>query len=198
MARTETPALLTRHGPGLRSRVGIVRLALFGSRAREQSRADSDIDVPVRFDGPTSSARHFGVQFCLDELLGGPGDPVTTEAPGPARAAAFPAKGCGPRPSPRRRGNGGSMSKRRGSSATRCLSSRSGQTACRLRLTQRVGTRCCAASNSWARPPPTCLQGCTPRRPRCRSAWSLFSAARQVLTLCLHSPLEAEIGSRNP
>jgi predicted nucleotidyltransferase len=55
-------------------------LALFGSRAREQARVGSDIDVLVEFDGPATSARYFGLQFYLEDLLGGAVDLVTNQA----------------------------------------------------------------------------------------------------------------------
>jgi uncharacterized protein len=78
--REQTLALLARHKGEVQRRFGVRRLALFGSRAREQSRADSDIDVLVEFDGPATSARYFGLQFFLEELLGGPVDLVTDQA----------------------------------------------------------------------------------------------------------------------
>lgn len=78
--RAETLALLSQHKPELQRRFGVLRLALFGSRAREQSRADSDTDVLVTFDGPANSARYFGVQFYLEDLLGSPVDLVTDKA----------------------------------------------------------------------------------------------------------------------
>ena len=80
MDRSQTLALLSQHKPELQRRFGVLRLALFGSRAREQSRADSDTDVLVAFDGPADSARYFGVQFYLEDLLGCPVDLVTDKA----------------------------------------------------------------------------------------------------------------------
>lgn len=80
MNRAQTVALLSRHKPEMERRFGVQRLALFGSRAREQSHADSDIDVLVEFDGPATSARYFGLQFFLEDLLGGPVDLVTEQA----------------------------------------------------------------------------------------------------------------------
>ncbi len=80
MDRAGTLALLSQHKPELQRRFGVLRLALFGSRARDQSRADSDTDVWVVFDGPASSARYFGVQFYLEDLLGCPVDLVTDKA----------------------------------------------------------------------------------------------------------------------
>lgn len=80
MNRADTLALLTRHKPELQRRFGVVRLALFGSRARESAREGSDADILVAFDGPASSARHFGVQFYLEDLLGCSVDLVTETA----------------------------------------------------------------------------------------------------------------------
>jgi uncharacterized protein len=80
MNRADTLALLAQHKPELQSRFGVTRLALFGSRAREQSREDSDADVLVAFDGPASSAQYFGVQFYLEDLLGCAVDLVTEKA----------------------------------------------------------------------------------------------------------------------
>ena len=80
MDRSETLALLSQHKPAMQHRYGVRSLALFGSHAREQSRADSDIDMLVEFDGPATSARYFGLQFFLEDLLGRPVDLVTTQA----------------------------------------------------------------------------------------------------------------------
>ncbi len=62
------------------ARFGVLDLALFGSTARDTARHDSDIDVLVKFDGPATSARYFGVQFFLEDLLGRPVDLVTDKA----------------------------------------------------------------------------------------------------------------------
>jgi len=80
MDRTHLLDLLTQHKPELQRRFGIVQLALFGSRAQEMARPDSDADILVTFDGPASSARYFGAQFYLEDLLGCPVDLVTDKA----------------------------------------------------------------------------------------------------------------------
>ena len=80
MKRDAMLALLLQHKPELQRRFGVVRLALFGSRAREQAREDSDADILVAFDGPASSKRYFGAQFYLEDLLGCPVDLVTETA----------------------------------------------------------------------------------------------------------------------
>ena len=80
MDRDQTLALLSRHKPEMQQRFGVRSLALFGSRARGQARADSDVDVLVEFDGPANSARYFGLQFFLEDLVNHPVDLVTRRA----------------------------------------------------------------------------------------------------------------------
>ena len=80
MNRTRTLELLAECKPALAARFGVTGLALFGSTVRDTARADSDIDVLVAFDGPATSARYFGVQFFLEDLLGRPVDLVTDKA----------------------------------------------------------------------------------------------------------------------
>jgi predicted nucleotidyltransferase len=80
MSRAATLSLLSQYKPEIQRRFGVRGLALFGSRAREQAHADSDIDVLVEFDGPATSARYFGLQFFLEDLLGGSVDLVTQRA----------------------------------------------------------------------------------------------------------------------
>lgn len=80
MDRSLTLQLLNQHKPELSRRFGVVELALFGSSARDEAHVDSDVDVLVRFDGPATSQRYFGVQFYLEDLLGRPVDLVTDKA----------------------------------------------------------------------------------------------------------------------
>lgn len=80
MNRASILALLAQHKPELNSRFGVVRLALFGSHAREQAREESDVDILVGFNGPASSAQYFGAQFYLEDLLGCAVDLVTEKA----------------------------------------------------------------------------------------------------------------------
>jgi uncharacterized protein len=80
MNRSQAIQLLTLHKPELARRFGVVRLALFGSSARNEAREDSDVDVLVSFDGPATSQRYFGVQFFLEDVLGRPVDLVTEKA----------------------------------------------------------------------------------------------------------------------
>lgn len=89
MDRRRTIALLTRSMPELRARFGVERLALFGSMVRGTGTASSDVDVLVAFDGPATSARYFGVQFFLEDLLGRPVDLVTERALRPELRSAI-------------------------------------------------------------------------------------------------------------
>ena len=80
MNRTQALQLLTQHKSELTRRFGVTDLALFGSTARNAARPDSDVDILISFDGPATSARYFGVQFYLEDLLGCPVDLVTDKA----------------------------------------------------------------------------------------------------------------------
>ena len=80
MDREQVLQLLAQHKPQLAHRYGALRLALFGSTARDSASAESDIDILVAFDGPATSQRYFGVQFYLEDLLDRPVDLVTEKA----------------------------------------------------------------------------------------------------------------------
>ena len=80
MNRQRTLELLTQSKPELHTRFGVISLALFGSTARDTASADSDVDILVRFDGAATSARYFGVQFYLEDLLECPVDLITESA----------------------------------------------------------------------------------------------------------------------
>lgn len=80
MNRKEALQVLARAKPELVRRFGVARLALFGSMARDEAHAGSDVDIVVSFDGPATSQRFFGVQFYLEDALGCPVDLVTEKA----------------------------------------------------------------------------------------------------------------------
>ncbi len=80
MDRAQTLTLLQQHKPTLIAEFGVQGLALFGSMARDRAGEESDIDILVRFEGPATSARYFGLQFYLEDLLGRPVDLVTDKA----------------------------------------------------------------------------------------------------------------------
>ena len=57
--------------------LGVKSLGLFGSVARGETRADSDVDLLVAFDGPATFDRYMDLKLFLEELLGRRVDLVT-------------------------------------------------------------------------------------------------------------------------
>jgi predicted nucleotidyltransferase len=80
MRKAQALKVLKDHKSALAEDFGVIRLALFGSTVRDSAGPDSDIDILVKFDGPATSARYFGVQFYLEDLLGQSVDLVTDKA----------------------------------------------------------------------------------------------------------------------
>ena len=80
MNKIETINALINVKPELVGRFGVTSLALFGSMARDSANSKSDIDILVAFDVPATSAKYFGVQFMLEDLLGCSVDLVTEKA----------------------------------------------------------------------------------------------------------------------
>lgn len=65
-------------------RLGVRRLALFGSVVRDQATPASDVDVLVEFEPSRKNLDTFmGLAFLLDEALGRRADVVTTDALSP-------------------------------------------------------------------------------------------------------------------
>lgn len=80
MEKQRALELLVHSKPELQARFGVIRLALFGSTARDRATSGSDVDILVAFDGPATSRRYFGVQFYLEDLFGCPVDLITEKA----------------------------------------------------------------------------------------------------------------------
>ena len=80
MNKQQTIQSLSKNKAVLTQRFGVTRLALFGSTARDAAQDESDIDILVAFNGQATSARYFGVQFCLEDLFGCAVDFVTEKA----------------------------------------------------------------------------------------------------------------------
>ena len=80
MNRKEALQVLARAKPELARRFGVIRLALFGSMARNEAQPGSDVDIMVSFAGTATSQRYFGVQFYLEDALGCSVDLVTEKA----------------------------------------------------------------------------------------------------------------------
>jgi hypothetical protein len=72
MQKHQALQLLRDQFTEIRQRFGVKRLALFGSTARDEAQAGSDVDVLVEFDGKADSKRYFGLMFYLEDMLGCP------------------------------------------------------------------------------------------------------------------------------
>jgi predicted nucleotidyltransferase len=79
MRRDEVLAILRAHREELRL-LGAKSLFLFGSAARDEARADSDIDILVEFTGPATFDGFMDLKLYLEELLGRRVDLVTSKA----------------------------------------------------------------------------------------------------------------------
>ncbi len=70
MNRAEVLETLAAHHNELRKRFAIKSLALFGSVARDESTAESDVDLLVEFDRPIGLFHLIGTEQYLQSLLG--------------------------------------------------------------------------------------------------------------------------------
>lgn len=77
MNRDVVVQLLKAQAPALRERFGARSVSLFGSAARDEMHAASDIDILVEFDGPPSLDAYFGMKDHLESVLGRSVDLVT-------------------------------------------------------------------------------------------------------------------------
>jgi predicted nucleotidyltransferase len=69
MKRDQALAVLREHDAGLK-RLRVAALSLFGSVARDEARADSDVDLLVDFEGATSFDAYMAVKNYLEDILG--------------------------------------------------------------------------------------------------------------------------------
>ena len=60
-------------------RYAVARLEVSGSSARGDHRPDSDVDLVVEFNGPTTFDAHMGLVVFLEDLLGRNVDVVTAK-----------------------------------------------------------------------------------------------------------------------
>lgn len=82
-ARSEVTRLLAEHSAEIRA-LGVERLELFGSVARDEAGPQSDVDLLVRFrEGEKTYDNFVGLADLLDRLLGGRVELVTPEGLSP-------------------------------------------------------------------------------------------------------------------
>jgi predicted nucleotidyltransferase len=70
MKRDQVIRTLRAHRPALAEQFGVKSLALFGSVARNEATAESDVDLLVEFDRPTGYFGLVRLQLFLQDLLG--------------------------------------------------------------------------------------------------------------------------------
>ena len=69
MKREEVLAIVAQHQEDLRG-MGVKSLALFGSVARDEATAESDVDFLVEFDRPIGLFDFSRVRLYLEDILG--------------------------------------------------------------------------------------------------------------------------------
>ena len=79
MKREEIVEKLRAHQEELKSR-GVKSLAVFGSAARDEITAKSDVDILIEFEGPATFDAYMEAKFFLEDLLNHPVDLVTPQA----------------------------------------------------------------------------------------------------------------------
>jgi predicted transcriptional regulator of viral defense system/predicted nucleotidyltransferase len=80
MNRKRILEMLAERQQEIAARYGVKRLALFGSAARDELGASSDVDMLVEFAGPATFGAYMDLKFYLEDLLGRPVDLVTDKA----------------------------------------------------------------------------------------------------------------------
>jgi len=80
MRREEAIKQLANNLPELRNQYGVAGLSIFGSVARNQANADSDLDVLIDFATTPGLLRYIELKTHLENLLGIPVDIVTRKA----------------------------------------------------------------------------------------------------------------------
>jgi len=76
MRRDEVLRLIREHRAAI-DRFGVKSIALFGSVVRDEASPNSDVDVLVEFDGPTTFDRYMGLKLYLEDIFGVRVDLVT-------------------------------------------------------------------------------------------------------------------------
>jgi len=72
--------ILSRNLPYMQAQLDVVRVGLFGSYARNEATADSDIDILIEFKNKSTLNNFMGVQTLLEEKLDHSIDLATNKA----------------------------------------------------------------------------------------------------------------------
>jgi uncharacterized protein len=70
MKRSEACKILNAHRQELVNRFNVASLSLFGSVARDEARAGSDVDLLVEFEQPVGLFKFIELQQYLEAILG--------------------------------------------------------------------------------------------------------------------------------
>ena len=89
MSRDQILALLSQALPELKAKYGLAGLSVFGSAARDEAGAGSDVDILAEYAGPVSLRAFMGLKTDLEGRLGVPVDLVTPAALKPRLRAAI-------------------------------------------------------------------------------------------------------------
>ena len=76
MTRRSVIIRIRKHRTQL-TKLGVKSLSIFGSVARGEDKADSDVDILVEFEGRATFDRFMDTKYFLEELLGRKVDLVT-------------------------------------------------------------------------------------------------------------------------
>lgn len=79
MSKAEILRLLAEKSPEIKKH-GVSKIAIFGSAARDEMSAGSDIDILVEFDRQVGLFQFARLKMRLEEILGAPVDLVTEPA----------------------------------------------------------------------------------------------------------------------
>jgi uncharacterized protein len=85
----ETVSILIKHNRAKLQERGVKSLSVFGSLARGEATAESDIDMLVEFDRSVGLFEFIRLKLYLEELTGRQIDLVTTDALRPAMRATI-------------------------------------------------------------------------------------------------------------
>ncbi|MCX6376309.1 MAG: nucleotidyltransferase family protein [Armatimonadetes bacterium] len=79
MSRDEVLSILAEHKAELVA-MGVKSIAIFGSTARNEAGADSDVDILVEFSAPVGMFKFLDVKARLESILGREVDLATPDA----------------------------------------------------------------------------------------------------------------------
>ena len=77
MSREEILEILRKHKEEFRRKYGVLRMAIFGSRARGEETSNSDLDILVELEKPIGLFKLTHLAYEIEDLVGIPVDIAT-------------------------------------------------------------------------------------------------------------------------